>query len=80
MVALLALILVYLARKPVPEHITYGMSFNAPYAIDGNQFYVRGEADTHTATRDERSVQCMGIDVPLPTMVPMAGPSVNATP
>ena len=32
--ALLALTLFFLARKEEPERITYGMSFNAPYALE----------------------------------------------
>jgi hypothetical protein len=33
-ISLLGGLLVFLAHKAIPEHITYGMSFNAPYAVE----------------------------------------------
>lgn len=34
-------------------HIDVPCGDNAPYAVDGKQFYVRDDTDTHVATRDE---------------------------
>lgn len=33
-IAIVVLLIAFLARKPVPEHIEYGISFNVPYALE----------------------------------------------
>jgi beta-galactosidase GanA len=67
--SLLSLAVILLAQKPAPEHITYGMSFNAPYVrelgLDSREVY--------TAFLDELKVRHLRLAAHWPMVEPRRG-------
>jgi len=69
LIGLIVVLLFVLAQKPVPDHITYGMSFNTPYARELGLDW----QSTYDAILSELGVRHLRLAAHWPMVEPVAG-------